>query len=89
MPSVVVMLVLLVVITIAPSSAVEPSAVAVLSANKHSLLSITAEYTPVILAVLMFVLMVCTVFPELTTTVTPLITRLPDAPMVVVTALAP
>ena len=40
-------------ITMMPSSAVEPSAVAVASANKHNLLSITAEYTPVMAAVLM------------------------------------
>ena len=74
-----------------PSSAVEPSAVASLLANKQSLLSITAEYTPVILALLIAALspwMVLLVDAG-TATVVPLITIVFPAVRVDVTAFAP
>ena len=63
-------------ITIRPSFAVEPSAVAVASANNCSLLSITAEYTPVIAAELMAALNpAMSLFGDTgTVTVSPLIT---------------
>ena len=64
---------------------------AVLSANKQSLLSITAEYTPVMLAVLMAALSPWMVLLAAAGTATdvPLITMVLPAESVAVTALAP
>ena len=76
---------------ISPSSCVDPSAVAWLSANKHSLLSITAEYTPTMLAVLIAPLSPWMVLLLAVGTATdvPLITMVSLAVRVVVTALEP